>query len=73
MFRLDGAQLIQQRVVRVVTDLGVVEDVVAVTVVLEQLAKLRRAFRGIRRASRPGWTQDSDTSSAAGAISRARS
>jgi hypothetical protein len=71
MLRFDGAQLIEQRVVRVVTDLGVVEDVVAVTVVLEQLAQLRRALRG--RASRPGWTQDSDTSSAAGAISRARS
>jgi hypothetical protein len=35
MFPLDGAQLIQQRVVLVVTDLGIVEDVVAVTVVFE--------------------------------------
>jgi hypothetical protein len=73
VLRLDGAQLIQQRVVRVVTDLGIVEDVVAVTMVFEQLAKLRRAFGGIRRASRPGWAQGSDTSSAAGAINRARS
>jgi hypothetical protein len=73
MLGFEPAQLVNQRVVLVVPDLGVVEDVVAVTVVLEQLAQLRGAFGGIRRASRPGWTQDSDTSSAAGAISRARS
>ncbi len=39
MLRLDRAQLVQQRVVRVVADLRVVEDVVAVRVVRELLTK----------------------------------
>ena len=38
---LDRAQLVEQRVVGVVADLGVVEDVVAVAVVGELLAQLR--------------------------------
>ena len=46
MLRLDRAQLVEQRVVLVVADLGVVEDVVAVAVVMQLLAQLRGAFPG---------------------------
>ena len=46
---LELAQLGEQRVVDVVADLGVVEDVVAVIVVLDRLAQLRRALRRPRR------------------------
>ena len=60
---LDRAQLVEQRVVGVVADLGVVEDVVAVAVVRELLAQLGGALRA---ALIP-------TSRAAGASSRARS
>ena len=48
---LDRAQLVQQRVVGVVADLGVVEDVVAVPVVDELLAQLGGALG--RRHSLP--------------------
>ena len=48
---LERAQLVEQRVVGVVGDLGVVEDVVPVAVVGELLAQLRGARRGWRRAS----------------------
>ena len=44
---LDRAQLVQQRVVGVVADLGVVEDVVAVAVVGELLAQLGGALGGV--------------------------
>ena len=60
---LEVAQLVEQSVVLIVGDLGIVEDVVAIVVVLEELAELGRA-RGRRHPS---------TSLAAGAISRARS
>ena len=59
---LERAQLVEQRVVGVVADLGVVEDVVAVAVVLELAAQLGDALRGAHSTSR-----------AAGASSRARS
>ena len=64
---LERAQLVEQRVVVVVADLGVVEDVVAVAVVVELLAQLG----GARRAA--GWPSLTPTSRAAGASSRARS
>jgi hypothetical protein len=64
--RLDRAQLVEQRVVFVVADLGVVEDVVAVAVVVQLVAQLGGA-RLDRRAQR------SSTSSAAGVSRRPRS
>ena len=60
---LDPAQLVEQRVVRVVADLGVVEDVVAVAVVLQLPAQLGGPLR--RRAH--------SSSEAAGSSIRARS
>jgi hypothetical protein len=69
MLGLDRPQLVKEGVVDVVADLGIVEDVVPVAVVLELLAQLVGASRRIRF----GATYDSLTSSAAGAISRARS
>jgi len=64
---LEGAQLVKQRVVGVVCDLGVVEDVIAVTVVRQLLAQLGGAAGG--------WAVNSysATSSAAGCSSAARS
>src|SRR6185437_7802394 len=53
---LERAQLVQQRVVLVVADLRVVEDVIAARVVLEQLAQLLRApvrVAGARLRLRP--------------------
>src|ERR1700759_5885706 len=83
---LDAAQLVEQGVVDVAADLGVVEDVVAVAVVLEQPAQLAGARRRIGRAGSglcrrahgsatpsPAGAMGSPTSSAAGATSRARS
>ena len=64
--RLDRAQLVEQRVVDVVADLGVVEDVVAVVVVRELLAQLGGPLRASARAAH-------STSRAAGASRRARS
>jgi hypothetical protein len=67
MLRLDGAQLVEQLVVLVVGDGGVVEHVVAPAVLGELLAQLRGALDGLlgRLAH--------CTSRAAGASSRARS
>ena len=45
---LQRPQLVQQLVVGVVADLGVVEDVVEVVVVGEELSQLRRALLGRR-------------------------
>jgi hypothetical protein len=67
MLALDRAQLVEQRVVGVVADLGVVEDVVPMAVVGELLAQLRRP--GVGWAGIPY----SATSSAAGCSSAARS
>ena len=52
MRRLDRAQLVEQRVVSVVADDRVVEDVVAVAVVGQLSAQLRRARGRIRAPSR---------------------
>src|SRR6185503_8421076 len=60
---LDRAQLVEQRVVGVVLDLGVVEDVVAVAMVAQLLAQLRGPVGDLQFS----------TSSAAGASRRARS
>jgi hypothetical protein len=68
VIRFDLTQLVDQRVVLVVSDLGVVEDVVAVAVVIEDPAQLGRALGGI-----DGLAQGSVTSSTAESISRARS
>jgi hypothetical protein len=68
MVGLDGAQLVEERVVLVVADLGIVEDVVAVAVVVELAAQLRGALSRARAGA-----QGSVTSSAAGVTSRARS
>ena len=69
---LDGPQLVQQLVVDVVGDLGVVEDVVAVAVVAQLLAQLLRPPLDLRRRAHAAARRYS-TSSAAGAMSRARS
>ena len=66
MLGLQRAQLVEQRVVGVVADLGVVEDVVAAVVVLELLAQLGSAPPDV-----PGDAHSS--SRAAGATSRAKS
>ena len=50
---LDRPQLIEQRVVLVVADLGIVEDVVAVAVVVELLSQLDRALGRRVRNPRP--------------------
>ena len=47
---LERLQLVEQRVVRAVGDLGVVEDVVAVEVVLDQATQLGCAVRGRTRS-----------------------
>jgi hypothetical protein len=41
---LDGLELAKEAVVLGVTDLGIVEDVIAVVVMLDRLAQLRRPF-----------------------------
>ena len=66
---LQRAQLVEQRVVFVVADLGVVEDVVAVVVVLELLAQLGGPLLAAAGALTPGLS--SSTSCAAGSSSRA--
>jgi hypothetical protein len=68
VIRFDLAQLVDQRVVLIVADLGVVEDVVAVAVVIEGLAQLGRALSWV-----DGLAQGSVTSSTAESIRRARS
>jgi hypothetical protein len=68
MLSLDPAELVDQSVVDIVPDLGVIEDVVAVAVVLEDLAQLGRALRRVDCLA-----QGSVTSSTAESISRARS
>ena len=50
MLVLERTQLVEEDVVGAVVDLGIVEDVVAVVVVLDQAAQLRRA---IDRRGRP--------------------
>ena len=45
MLLLERLQLVEEAVVLGVRDLGVVEDVVAVEVVVEELAQLRGALR----------------------------
>src|SRR3954449_4227560 len=61
---LEILELAEQRVVDVVADLGVVEDVVAVAVVADLLAQLGHPRGRVRRGH--------STSSAAGAMSRSR-
>jgi hypothetical protein len=68
VIRFDLTKLVDQRVVLVVSDLGVIQDVVAVAVVLEDLAQLGRALRRVDCLA-----QGSVTSSTAESISRARS
>ena len=68
MLCLERLQLAPQRVVLVVADLGVVEDVVAVAVVIEDLAQLGRSLGWV-----DGLAQESVTSSTADPISRSRS
>ena len=72
MLGLDRPQLVEQRVVLVVADLGIVEDVVAVAVVVELAAQLGGA-RPASSAWRLARRSRLGTSLAAGAISRARS
>ena len=45
---LERLELVEERVVGAVVDLGIVEDVVAVVVVLDQPPELGRAVRGRR-------------------------
>ena len=49
MVTLERAQLVQQRVIDVVADLGVVEHVVAVVVVVELSLELAGALRDLHR------------------------
>jgi hypothetical protein len=51
--RLQLAQLVEQRVVLVVADLGIVEDVVAMVVMLDLAAQLVRARRRTGGAHSP--------------------
>jgi hypothetical protein len=70
MLGLQGPQLVEQRVVLVVADLGIVEDVIAIAVVVELTAQLGDSRLDVLR---PACAQSSVTSRAAGATSRARS
>ena len=72
MLGLDPAQFVQQRVVAIVPKLGVVENVVAIAVVLQEPPQLTRARGGVRGGAQLS-TSSAPTSSAAGCISRARS
>jgi hypothetical protein len=73
MLLLERLQLVEQRVVGVVADLGVVEDVVAVTVVLDRPAQLGGALGRVLPLPRGGGAYGSITSLAAGSTSRSRS
>jgi hypothetical protein len=52
MIGLDRPQLIEQRVVDVVADLGIVEDVVAIAVVVQLAAQLGGALGRVGRLGR---------------------
>ena len=73
--RFDRPEFVEQRVVLVVADLRIVQDVVAIAVVVEQPAELggplARVRRGRRRLLRDA--HGSVTSRSAGSIRRARS
>ena len=72
MLGLDAPQLVEQRVVLVVADLRVVEDVIAVAVMLELRAQLSGALARIGRAGAGrGGTHGSATSSATSSITGA--
>ena len=71
MIRFDLTELVDQRVVLVISDLGVVEDVVAIAVVIEDLAQLGRALGGVDCLAQGSVT--SSTASTAESISRVRS
>ena len=71
MVGLDRPQLVEQRVVLVVADLGIVEDVVAVAVVVEHACGARP--RALRSDRPPSPSAPLHLGCAAGAISRARS
>ena len=73
MLRLDRPQLVDQRVVLIIADLRIVEHVVAVAVVVELLAQLRRALVRIGNLGRAPRRAHPSTSLAAGAISLVRS
>jgi hypothetical protein len=73
MLLLERLQLVEQCVVCVVADLGVVEDVVTVTVVLDCPAQLGGALGRVPPLLRGGRAYGSITSLAAGSTSRSRS
>jgi hypothetical protein len=70
---LERAELVEQRVVLVIADLGVVEDVVAVAVVLDRPAQLGGALGRVPPVLRSDGAYGSITSLAAGLTSRSRS
>jgi hypothetical protein len=67
---LNRPQLVEESVIDVIADLRVVEDVVAIAVIVELAAQLDRPRLDVLAAGR---AQRSLTSSAAGAIRRVRS
>src|SRR5437763_17144086 len=73
MVPLDSPQLVEQRVVLIVSDLGVVEHVVAVVVVLQCPAELPDPLVGTVATVPVGRRAHDCTSLAAGATSRSRS
>jgi len=56
MFGFDRLQLLHQRVVFRIGDLGVIEHVVAVRVMVDHIAQLASAARGTRHQIRTCWT-----------------
>ena len=70
MLGLKRAQLVEERVVLVVADLGIVENVIAIAVMVELTAQLGDTCLHVVP---PACAQSSVTSRAAGSISRARS
>ena len=71
--RLDRPQLVEQRVVLVVPDLGIVKDVVAVVVVFERAPELRSPALSASTVASFRPRAHGCSSLAAGAISRSRS
>ena len=73
MLGLERAELVEQCVVLVVPDLGIVEDVVAVAVVLDRPPQLGGALGRVPPLLRDDGAYGSITSLAAGPTSRSRS
>jgi hypothetical protein len=73
MLGLERTELVEQRVVPVVPDLGIIQDVVAVAVVLDRAPELGGAPGRVPRLLGDDGAYGSITSLAAGLTSRSRS